>query len=378
MGLLHLDFYSVWPVFACTALLLALAATPAFRAADSPPADQPRRIRTLDGLRGFLAIAVFFHHVALIHAESLTKVWRLTPSAFFNSLGPTGVAFFFMITGFLFWSRLIRSAERPAWPSFYLNRIFRIGPLFLFAAGLAMLAATYKAGFPHGLQALQRLGSWLFLGVLPFQDGGWLVGVTWSIQYEWFFYLSLPLLAFFARRRVHLPFVLTALALCTLGEILCSAGRLGHPDPAALLGLALPLTYVTLFLLGMLSATLTRLNVIGRLPDPLASLAVLLCAVTFFVLKDPAQLPKQILLGATFYLIASGCTLFGPLYQPSRHPPGRYQLRHLPPPGPGPLRRLPSQDHAHHRACLTVAPLGAHSGQHGSAGGAGHVGSRPD
>ena len=32
-----MDYYSIWPFFACMALLLALVATPAFAAADATP-----------------------------------------------------------------------------------------------------------------------------------------------------------------------------------------------------------------------------------------------------------------------------------------------------------------------------------------------------
>ncbi len=97
-----MGFYSVWPFFGCLAVLLALARLPVFTAVDTPPSPHFNRVATLDGLRGFLALAVFFHHAAIYHRFLLDGVWALPPSRFYALLGPVGVSVFFMITGYLF------------------------------------------------------------------------------------------------------------------------------------------------------------------------------------------------------------------------------------------------------------------------------------
>ena len=56
-----MEFYSIWPYFACLVLLLALASAPFFAIADTPPNPCGIRLSKLDGLRGFLAFGVFFH-----------------------------------------------------------------------------------------------------------------------------------------------------------------------------------------------------------------------------------------------------------------------------------------------------------------------------
>ena len=53
------------------------------------------RVETLDGLRGFLALAVFFHHGALYHTFIQDGLWRPPPDRFYALLGPFGVALFF-------------------------------------------------------------------------------------------------------------------------------------------------------------------------------------------------------------------------------------------------------------------------------------------
>ena len=59
-----MGFYSSLPCVVTTALLLGLASTPLLRSADAPPTDLAVRVGTIDGLRGLLALAVFFHHAA--------------------------------------------------------------------------------------------------------------------------------------------------------------------------------------------------------------------------------------------------------------------------------------------------------------------------
>ena len=129
--------YSIWPYFACTAFLLIICGSPLFKAADVPPNPGRARISTLDGLRGFLALGVFFHHAAIYHEYLLDQQWRLPPSRFYSLLGQVGVAMFFMITGYLFWSRVVTERGRLDWLQLYIGRVFRIGPLYLFPLQLS-------------------------------------------------------------------------------------------------------------------------------------------------------------------------------------------------------------------------------------------------
>ena len=136
-----MDYYSIWPVFGCLAILLTAASVWPFGSADIPPGKR-QRISVLDGLRGFLALGVFFHHAAIYHRYVLDDVWALPPSAVFTLFGQVGVSMFFMITGYLFWSRMIAECGRPDWMGLYISRIFRIGPLYLVAVG-TMLATVF-------------------------------------------------------------------------------------------------------------------------------------------------------------------------------------------------------------------------------------------
>ncbi len=315
-----MDIYSAWPFFVSLALLFAMAATPVLAAADQPPSDRPNRLATLDGLRGFLALAVVFHHGAIYHLYLLEGSWRLPPSPFYAMLGQAGVAVFFMVTGYLFWSRLIGEAGRPAWIRLFIGRVFRIGPLYLAAIAAMFAIVAVESSMSLNVTPRQLLASvapWLALGFLGGGDvngypSTWilLAGVNWSLRFEWLFYLSLPLLSLAARsRRAPLPLTLAGLVICLLGLALRrSAGPVGLSEN---------LTCATLFLAGMAAAALRR----GgwrrggwrrSLPDWLSSALLVTLVTVTFLAYDAVDGPGPVLLlGGAFYLVASGCSVFG-------------------------------------------------------------------
>ena len=95
------------------AVILLLASSPLLKPADAPSKTIPSRVHTIDGLRGFLALGVVFHHVAIYHQYMQTGKWRLPPTRFYADLGQVGVAMFFMITGHLFWTQMLKAGGKP-------------------------------------------------------------------------------------------------------------------------------------------------------------------------------------------------------------------------------------------------------------------------
>ena len=67
------------------------------------------RVSMIDGLRGWLALGVFFTHAYSMHAWFVQGQWGGAQAGFFGMTGEIGVALFFMITGFLFWGRVLRA-----------------------------------------------------------------------------------------------------------------------------------------------------------------------------------------------------------------------------------------------------------------------------
>lgn len=309
-----IGYYSAWPLVLILAALLALAATTLFRAADSPPSPTATRVSTLDGLRGFLALAVFFHHAALYHTFIQDGLWQPPSDRLYALLGPFGVSMFFMITGFLFWAKVVDKQGKPGWVRLYVSRLFRIGPIYLAAIAIMTLTVFASTGFhlrvgPFTL--LRQLAEWSALGLRsgsPINGyaapGVLLANVTWSLRWEWFFYASLIVTGLFARNRIAstaLPAVGLAISLALL--VRANAPASAAPQPAA---------FIALFCAGMLTAT-ARKAVAGfgfGTPVWSAVAAGLIVAVLALFQTAYAALPICIL-GAAFFLIANGASLFG-------------------------------------------------------------------
>ncbi|WP_177200543.1 acyltransferase family protein [Paraburkholderia diazotrophica] len=166
-----------------------------------------RRFHAIDGLRGFLAVAVVIHHIGINYLYYQTGVWQLTPSRVNTFLGRGAVAMFFMITAFLFWSRVIASNGSLDTRKFFVSRIARMVPMYLLASGLLVVTSLSLTHFRLVVGArdlLQQALSWALFtipGTPPingFEKTSLVNTVFWSLAYEWKFYLMLPLLAIFA------------------------------------------------------------------------------------------------------------------------------------------------------------------------------------
>jgi peptidoglycan/LPS O-acetylase OafA/YrhL len=289
-------------------VVFAATATPLFRAADTPPSPQPNRVVVIDGLRGFLALGVVFHHVAVYHEYLVSGRWETPPEPFYAMLGPMAVSLFFMITGYLFWGRLIRTKGKPGWIALYINRLFRIAPLYLVAVVAMLAAVAVLSGFTlhvGKLRLIHELGRWLgTFGVLiggevnGYTDADVLLArVTWTIQFEWFFYFSLPVLSLATRgRRWHLPFASLASAACVMWIAFHASGRAE-----------------TVFAFGMLCASLQESGLLLRIPNWVSSVAILALMAGVYRYSDMSGTVPFVLLGLVFYLVVSGASIFGVL-----------------------------------------------------------------
>jgi peptidoglycan/LPS O-acetylase OafA/YrhL len=145
---------------------------------------------SIDGLRGFLAFSVFIHHSSIWYTFLKSGYWVEPESRLFSHLGQTTVVLFFMITGFLFFSKILENSKNPIdWLRLYVSRALRILPLYfviLIVAFIVIVLIRYS-GLIQPMQPPWSEKS-LF--------GLFTSGVTWTLSYEWKFYFLLPLLAF--------------------------------------------------------------------------------------------------------------------------------------------------------------------------------------
>lgn len=295
---------SLWYPIVVTALCLMLCAAiarhdPWYR--DHLAALGKGRFESIDGLRGFLAAGVFFTHVIGTYGYYSQGRWYSTFSPVHAVMGQAGVSLFFMITGFLFWRRALRSKGALDARALYVSRIRRLVPMYALSVALAMLVVAVLSGFQLReplVPFLKELRTWFSFGFINasdingVKDAHIINAVYWTLAYEWGFYLALPLLALFVR-----GWAFAALAAATL-----------------FFGIQSPITIN--FLCGALAAMAVERGLMnGRLarawlaPVPVAAIAMVLFAF------DEAYHPAAIgLLFVAFLFIVDGNSLFGLLH----------------------------------------------------------------
>ncbi len=161
------------------------------------------RFHTIDGLRGYLAFLVFLHHSAVWYSFVRSGRWEQPASTLYRYFGGGSVDLFFMITAFLFWSKLIHGRSRKIlWLRLYVSRVLRLFPMYLVAVLLLLTLVGVATKFQLRETPLQLFGNilrWLNFTALGAPDINGVVatknivaGVMWSLPYEWWFYFSLP------------------------------------------------------------------------------------------------------------------------------------------------------------------------------------------
>lgn len=273
----------------------------------------PRRFAALDGLRGYAAFLVFVHHTAIWYVFARTGIWALPSTRLYVHFGQSSVAIFFMITGFLFWSKLIEGRTRPIdWRRLYLSRVLRLVPLFVVFVALLWVVALAIGGLRLRVSAPRAAWDtlqWLAFTTFAMPDlnrapTSLIGGPAWSLPYEWWFYVSLPAAAPLLQLRPARPWLILGIA-GTLGGAWWVSQRGVWVIAAGFLG-------------GIAAAFLARQpRLRAAAAHPVASiacLAALAAATRFATAFAPAPL---LLLAAAFILIACGTTLFGILEWPA-------------------------------------------------------------
>jgi peptidoglycan/LPS O-acetylase OafA/YrhL len=296
------------PLPAIAAVLIALASA-FLLSARLNVNPQPGRYASIDGLRGYLAFFVFLHHACIWYFYLKTGRWEVPPSNLYTQLGQASVALFFMITGFLFFSKLIDGrTTKIDWPRLFISRFLRIAPLYLFVTLLLFIIVAYLSKFQLHESLLKisiSAARWLSFTVsgnpnLNNIDNTFTIvaGVFWSLPYEWLFYFSLPLLAIGIGADAPRKFVI--LSACAVISIL-----LIHPNTQAI--------HLHAFLGGILAALLVRIETIRKLAKSnIAALMVIACLVASVEFYPSAyQSAPRFLLALVFIIIACGNTLFG-------------------------------------------------------------------
>ena len=146
-----------------------------------PPVLDRHYYPSIDGLRGVAILTVIFYH------SSVGSRWNNWTD------GTIGVLIFFVISGFLITTLLLKEKVREGKVSlkkFYIRRVLRIFPVaYLYIFTLIIL----HHWFNFKLSVVNIVTSLLYLKNFP-TDSSWLTGHFWTLSVEEQFYLFMPIL----------------------------------------------------------------------------------------------------------------------------------------------------------------------------------------
>lgn len=177
------------------------------RAGLAPVQLEGRGMAYLDGMRGLAAASVLLIHIANVPN---TAGVDMLPGYFQFSWGPftgaggAGVETFFVLTAFLFWSKIRRDGYRIDTQSFFRARLFRIVPMYLAVTTAIVFAyfacTSFVPRVPVETLLTQVLIQYSFGLAYTSEFNGWhtlsLNAVNWTLGLEWKFYVFLPLFVF--------------------------------------------------------------------------------------------------------------------------------------------------------------------------------------
>lgn len=149
-----------------------------------PPFLQSNYFPSLNGFRAISILLVLVDHFTFNYAHKFDYKILL--------IGNLGVNIFFVISGFLITTLLLKEKARTGTISlrkFYVRRFFRIIPVsYLYI--IVLIALNYF--FNLHISWLGFLGAFLFLGNIGLFHNNWYTSHYWSLAFEEQFYLVFP------------------------------------------------------------------------------------------------------------------------------------------------------------------------------------------
>ena len=182
---------------------------------------QPR-IAALDGLRGFAALLIIIWHYIPNNLTAGTNNFFIYVKMITAYLW-TGVDLFFVLSGFLLGGILLDNrSSNNYFKTFYTRRFYRLLPVYYITILLVFIICSlgigantvwsFNAAVPNYsyLLFIQNI----FVGINQAFGNYWLAH-TWSLALEEQFYLLLPLLIYFLKRK----YLLTLLVACSISAV---------------------------------------------------------------------------------------------------------------------------------------------------------------
>ena len=249
----------------------------------------------LQVFRGLAALAVLLSHIEAICQRTLGRPF----SGGIYEMGPLGVDFFFVLSGFIIFHIHRRDIGNPgALPKYLVKRTLRIYPLLMLvtlAKGLYILLGG--PGIPVEKFNSSSVFSSLFL--LP-TDSMMIIDVAWTLRHEMFFYVLFGIAILYGKR---------AALLLTIGGILLvlSTYWIAIPSQEYLMRFVLS-PFNLEFIMGILVALCWGSFPMKRAIYPII-LSIGLILMGFFLIEGrngASDLNYHLLWGSIFSLIVLG------------------------------------------------------------------------
>jgi peptidoglycan/LPS O-acetylase OafA/YrhL len=256
-----------------------------------------KAILSMEGIRGFAVFLVF-----LVHYVTLAELWVNEGSTTYliaeqvRNIGNVGVDLFFVLSGYLIYGMLIR--KKRFFGSYFARRVRRIYPTFIVVFIIYLLLSALFPGeskIPAGWEGvILVIQNFLLLPGLFEVDA--IITVAWSLSYEFFYYLFIPLLIAIFRLRSWPP--LNRLVFFLLGSILFFWYFAVYEGHIRLL----------MFASGILLFETTEAKLIKKLPPiGLPALIIAITAVVLLNAYDANGWWKFALLYCLFFIFCLEC-----------------------------------------------------------------------
>ncbi len=301
-----IDISPLHPVFAITIYLVAYLTGYTIYAKKKITAIG--RFETIDGLRGFLALGVFIHHAHIWYYFIHGAGWHAPKSHLYNQLGQTSVSLFFMITSFLFISKLLQSKEKPFdWIYFFISRICRLAPMYYVSITIVGLIVFQLSEWRLNVSPFELIREAFHWGAFTITTTPTIndfdktsiinAGVIWSLPFEWLFYFSLPLIALlildFKPKLIFLIISLTFIILFTIAH-------------------GVKPQHILSFCGGAIAPFLIKFPPIIRMAKSnFGSIAILLCLLVISLFQSADETVCKMAIIVLFTIVALGNSFFG-------------------------------------------------------------------
>lgn len=257
----------------------------------------------MDGLRYILASLVAYSHIGAVIGLLLYDDWFHNVSILIYNTGSTGVALFFIISGYLFGGL---KADHN-WLAFFIQRIFRIAPIYLISIFFCITISAYLGYKMGNTMDFHAIFSWLNLGLHINHNPIWgykytyLInsGVAWTLSWEWKFYFTVPFVSILIPKEYRL-----ALSLFMLAIIIIYLKPFLHQDSI----------FIMLFIVGFCIKNIPHDHLFESYQHHKSMIEILACILFVFLLLydyPHYSTPLVFLFSIFFFFIISGVSLFG-------------------------------------------------------------------